>query len=302
MRSNEFGSGRVPMQQSRIDAGSFRQASVMTGANPVSPSRESFRPTDRQVEPRLDSKPRKQQSAFLQQHRAPEHIVSVWTRRERLQPWRKPNRQRKPRPLARTGPARLHSALLAAGSVDPVVEARLAHIHSAFRPAEVNRMAAGRLKGRGATQSRSNYSQPSAPPRQYENNSRGGSNDSGSSRPTLNMQQPVVTPRGGGSYSGRPMPSAPSGGGYGGYRGGQPGGGGSNSPRPMPSAPSGGGYGGYRGGQPSGGGSNSPRPMPSAPSGGGSHGGLLRAADRAEATPEADHMATLPVADTITTK
>ena len=51
MRSNEFGHGRVPMQQSRIDAGSFRQASVMTGANPVSPSRESFHPTDRQVNP-----------------------------------------------------------------------------------------------------------------------------------------------------------------------------------------------------------------------------------------------------------
>src|SRR5579864_6107660 len=51
MRSNDFGHGRVPMQQSRIDAGSFRKASVMTGANPVSPSRESFRPTDRQASP-----------------------------------------------------------------------------------------------------------------------------------------------------------------------------------------------------------------------------------------------------------
>src|SRR4029077_2627222 len=51
MQSNQFGRGRVPMQQSRIDTNSFRQASVMTGANPVSPSRESFHPTDRQVNP-----------------------------------------------------------------------------------------------------------------------------------------------------------------------------------------------------------------------------------------------------------
>ena len=51
MQSNQFGHDRVPMQQSRIDAGSFRQASVMTGANPVSPSRESFQSTSRQVNP-----------------------------------------------------------------------------------------------------------------------------------------------------------------------------------------------------------------------------------------------------------
>jgi len=108
------------------------------------------------------------------------------------------------------------------------------------------------FEGQGGAQPRSNYSQSSEPPRQYQNYSRGGYNNNGPSRPTLNMQQPVVTPRGGGSYSGR----APSGGGYGTYRGGPPSGG-SYSGRPMPSAPSGGGGGGYRG----------------APSGGGSRGG-----------------------------
>ena len=51
MSSNQFGRGRVPMQQQRFDAGSFRQASVMTGSLPVTPSRESFRPSDRQVSP-----------------------------------------------------------------------------------------------------------------------------------------------------------------------------------------------------------------------------------------------------------
>ena len=133
----------------------------------------------------------------------------------------------------------------------------------------------------GAPQPRSNNSQASAPPRQYQENSRGSISGSGSNRPTLNMQQPVVTPRGGDSYSGR----APSGGGYGANRGG-PSGGGSNSSRPMPSAPSGGGYGGggsrgapsgggNRGGSSGGGsrGGNSGGGSRGGNSGGGSHGG-----------------------------
>src|SRR6202790_3446256 len=51
MRSNDFGHNRVPMQQSRIDAGALRQASVITGSHPVSPSHESFQSTSRQVNP-----------------------------------------------------------------------------------------------------------------------------------------------------------------------------------------------------------------------------------------------------------
>src|SRR5579863_1405907 len=51
MQSGQFGRDRVPMQQSRIEASTFRQASVMTGANPVSPSRESYQPAGRQANP-----------------------------------------------------------------------------------------------------------------------------------------------------------------------------------------------------------------------------------------------------------
>ena len=51
MQSSQFGRARVPMQQSRIDGTSFRQASMMTGANPVSPSRQSFQSVDRQANP-----------------------------------------------------------------------------------------------------------------------------------------------------------------------------------------------------------------------------------------------------------
>jgi hypothetical protein len=51
MRSDQFGRGRVPMQQQRFDPGALRQASVITGGHPVTPSHESFRPSDRTVAP-----------------------------------------------------------------------------------------------------------------------------------------------------------------------------------------------------------------------------------------------------------
>ena len=69
-------------------------------------------------------------------------------------------------------------------------------------------------------------------PRQSQNNSRGSSGNYGYSRPPLNMQQPVVTPRQEDPISAPSTRSAPSGGGYqrggyrgGGYRGGSSGGG-----------------------------------------------------------------------------
>jgi FecR protein len=49
MAGNEFGRGAVSMHQERISEASFRQASVMTGRVPVNPSRESFRPSNREV-------------------------------------------------------------------------------------------------------------------------------------------------------------------------------------------------------------------------------------------------------------
>ncbi len=267
MRGNEFGHGRVPMQQSRIDAGSFRQASVMTGANPVSPSRQSFQSTDRQVNPRSIPS-----AASSNQH----FFSSTAGRNTSFQGGRNENtfnRGGNPAGNVSRGPASEQGQR----GFTPSPSQHGQAIQSSrpgwrtFTPpsGQQGQSNGGRtFESQGTSQQRSNYSQPSAPPRQYENNSRGSYNGNGSTRPTLNMRQPVVTPRGGGSYSGRPMPSAPSGSGYGGYRGGQPSGGGSYSPRSMPSAPSGGGSsgGGYHG-APSGGGSHAGN------SGGGSHGG-----------------------------
>jgi len=319
MGSNEFGHARVPMQQSRIDAGTFRKASVMTGANPVSPSRESFHPTDRQVSPgSIPNRANSNQHFFSSSARQgasvqAEHGVNNFNRGgnptsgQPQQNTARPGFQSfGPANSGNTNPGNRPGGVGTGGNAVGRVNQGPAPDQNSKLPQSPNQGQRGftppsaqqgqsiqssrpnwhtftppsgqaiqpngsrTFEGQGAPQPRSNYSQPSEPPRQYQNNSRGGFSGSGSNRPPLSMQQPVVTPRGGGSYSGRPMPSAPNGGG--GYRGGPPSGG-SYSGRPMPSAPSGGG--GYRGGPPSGG-SYSGRPMPSAPSGGGNGGGGSR--------------------------
>ncbi|MFI5095391.1 MAG: DUF6600 domain-containing protein [Candidatus Acidiferrales bacterium] len=108
----------------------------------------------------------------------------------------------------------------------------------------------GQSSGRpsmGRTGDRGSYGSPRSSGSESRGYSSEGRGYSGSSRPPLNMRQPIVTPRssGGGAYGG---------GSYGGNRGGYSGGG-----RPAPS------YGG--------GGRSAPSGGHSAPSGGSSHGG-----------------------------
>ncbi len=143
MQSNQFGRGRVPMQQSRIDPGTFRQASLMTGANPVSPSRRKL-PLDRPASQlQLDSESSKRQPAFFQQQRAAKYIGSEWKRRRKFQPWRRPDSEcsrRRSRAdvqaisITESGPARFHCAFDATGAVDSIVQTRLAHFYSAIGP------------------------------------------------------------------------------------------------------------------------------------------------------------------------
>jgi hypothetical protein len=288
MQSNQFGHGRVSMQQSRIDPGTFRQARVMTGANPVSPSRESFQSTNRQVNPSsIPSRSSGNQHFFSSSARQNSSVQtgrsgSNFSGSENLggnasrgpasgqMSRQTPTPNQSTNQASNQGQRGFNSPSSPSGQQGQPIQSSRPNWHPFTPPSGQQTQSSGgrTFEGQGGSQpqSRSNVPQASQPPRQYQNNqnaSRGGFTGGGSSRPTLNMQQPVVTPRGGGSYSGRPMPSAPSGG-NGGYRGGPPSGGGSYSSRPMPSAPSGG---GYRGGPPSGGshGGNSP--------GGGSHGG-----------------------------
>jgi hypothetical protein len=295
MQSNQFGRGRVPTQQSRLDPGSFRKASLMTGANPVSPSRESFRPTDRQVNPgSIPSRANNNQRFFSSNARQGASVqnghgvnnfnrggnpsggqVQQNTARPGFNGFGQTNNgngnrgnsaEQSSRPTSSTNSGQRGFTAPSSQQSQSIQSSRPGW-HTFTPPSGQSQSNGGRtFEGQGGAQPRSNYSQPSAPPRQYENNSRGGYSSGGSNRPSLNMHQPVVTPRGGGSYSGRPTPNAPNSGSYGGNRGGPPSGG-SYSSRPMPSAPSGGSNGGYRGGPPSGG-SYSGRPMPSAPSSG----------------------------------
>jgi hypothetical protein len=49
MNGNDFGRGAVPRNQERISGDSFRQASMMTGRMPFNPSHEAFSPTGREA-------------------------------------------------------------------------------------------------------------------------------------------------------------------------------------------------------------------------------------------------------------
>ena len=252
MRADQFGRGRVPEQQQRFDAGSFRQASMMTGANPVSPSRESFRPSDRQVSPgaipnRAGANPRffnnSRQGATVQSGRGQSGF-----NRSGNSGGNQPQ-QNAERPGFRSfgsnnsgntnrGPASEQAIRPSPGNTQGQREfippsSQQAPSNQYSRPGgqtiyESQPNGGGRtFEGQRGGQSRPSSSQPVESPRQFQNNSRGNSGSYGYSRPPLNMQQPIVTPRG---YYSSPR-SAPSGGGYsggpsgGGYRGGSSGGG-----------------------------------------------------------------------------
>ena len=378
MGSEQFGRARVPAHQQAFDTGSLRQARVLTGAHPVAPARESFRPSDREVSPaaipnraatnqRFFSNARQAGSDQGEQiqggvnHRGnptanqtPQNAQrpgtvnagparagntnpgnqpgSVNTEKNRAQqnedrpgfrsfgprdsgavnpaparggnanPGNQPGganternqpRQNEDRPGFRSfGPRNSGDV---SGSPPPQTARPSQEINQGQRPftppppqRQNDSVPSGReSNGRTFTPpprpvqpdggarnngvqsegpSRPSYSPPPQPPRQYQNDARGNSGNSENSRPSLNMQQPVVTPRGGGSYSpppSAPPPSAPRGGGGpsgGEYHGGSPGGS-YSAPR---SAPSGGGEkrGGNSGGESRGGSSSGEHSSP----------------------------------------
>ncbi len=230
MASNQFGRGRVPTQQQRFDAASFRQASVMTGASPVSPSRESFRSSDRQVSPGAIPNRGSVNQRFFSGARAGATGQAGNNRG---------GNTGAPAQMARPSQG---NAQPQRGFTPPSAQQ-----HSSVQSARPGWQSFGgtprgsqpnvgsrTYTGPSVGQSRPSYSQPSEPSRQYQPSARGGnvggnSGGSGYNRPPLNMQQPVVTPRGRGYSAPAPAPtvrSAPSGGYSGGsYRGGQPSGG-----------------------------------------------------------------------------
>jgi hypothetical protein len=315
MKSDDFGRGRVPQRQSRIDSGSFRQASMMTGANPVSPSRESYRASDRQPNPSsIPNRGVTNQRFFNGNARAngsfsgnngggnsnrggnfSNNAGQQNAGRSGSAGFDQSNTGRVNRgPESSQNPGqRGYTQAPSQQQSQPIQSSRPGWRTFTPPSGQQGQYNGGRgFENQNGGRGSSNYSRPSESPRQYQNpgnsnsgnskNPRGNSGGYGSNRPTLSMQQPVVTPRGNGSNNSR----SPSGSNYGGYPG-EGSRGGSYSGRPAQSAPSGGnyngnpgynrpqsggGYGGYPG-EGSRGGSSSGRPAPSAPSGGGNGGG-----------------------------
>jgi hypothetical protein len=222
MGSGQFGRGSVPAQQQRFDAGSLRQASVLTGAHPVSASRESFRPSDRQVSPgAIPNRAGANQRFFSSARQAGSpQGQSVQSGSNRGgNPAGNLQQQNNARPGFQSfgsnnsgntnrGPATQQAARPSQGNTQAPSSPSTRPGWRPFTPPS--------QQGQGGAQARPSNSQPAESSRQAQNNSRGNSGSYGYSRPSLNMQQRVVTPRGG--YS-SPR-SAPSGGNRGGNSGG----------------------------------------------------------------------------------
>ena len=201
MSSNQFGRGRVPTQQQRLDAGSFRQASVMTGSLPVTPARESFRPSDRPVSP----------GAIPNRAGANQRFFSSSVRTGT------PQAARPQSGFNRVGNpgASVQMARPSQGNTQtqrtftPPSSQRAPSTQSTrpgwrtFNPPSGQSQPYGGTRNSGGQvvgQSRPNFSPPAESPRQFQNYSRGSARSIGYTRPPLNLQQPIVTPRRG-SYS-----------------------------------------------------------------------------------------------------
>jgi hypothetical protein len=264
----------VPAQQQRFDASSVRQASFMTGANPVSPSRESYRASDRSVNPSsIPSRSTFNQRYFGGNSRTSGAVGATGQTGFNRSgsdagassgPVRsaKGNPQGNPRTNNVQGQRTLNSSPSQQNSggwrsfngqseVRANGGARTYEQQGSAQPRNYGNAQPGNSQPRsyGNYESqRPGYSQ-SEPSRQYQPYSRGAAPNTTYSRPTLNMQQPVVTPRGG--YSAPAQRGAPSGGSYGSSR---PSGGGSYSRGGSRGGSSGGGsHGGSSGGHASGG-------------------------------------------------
>ena len=268
MASNQFGRGSVPAQQQRFDAASLRQASLMTGANPVSPSRESFRPTDRQVSPSAIPNRSSANQRFFSSSR---QGAAIQSQRAQAGFNRGGNsggnqlQQNTNRPAIRSfgsanpgnsngAPAFGQTVRSSPGNTQnlrgftPPSSQQAAPTQStrpgwrtftpSSRESQPNRVVRT-FEMQGEPQSRVNEniqparpgaSQPAGSQRQVQSYSRGNSSN-GYYRQPLNMQQPVVTPRAR-SYSapsGSPIRSAPNSGGSRGGRSGSGSRGGSSS-------------------------------------------------------------------------
>ena len=245
MEGKDFGRGAVSMHQDHISEGDFRQASGMTGRMPVTPSHESFQPTNRAASASTVRSGSPNSQRFFSASASTSRSAGSFGNGDGGFRGGAANVNRgtggpaQPGWHSFNGASQRGSATTQAGGSDR------------FSSARESQAPANRGYG-SANGSQRGFDSPTA-------GSRGGyggsSNSYNNSRPPLNMRQPIVTPRGNESYgySGRSSSNESRG-----YSGG------SSAPRGNYSAPrggSGGSPGGNRGGSASRGG------------GGGSHGG-----------------------------
>jgi hypothetical protein len=266
MDSGRFGRDAVHGVGGHISEASFRGASMVNGRMPISPSRESYSPSGRAANPSsFRNAPSNSQHFFSAAGRTNNGSNGFGGRsvnnnasgRESFGA----NANRNGGSFNGANANRGGSFNGNAGGNRGAITSSRPGWHTFTPPSGANRgggtqgYAGSSSRGfSGSERSNNSYNSPGSA-------SRGGTSNSYShsySRPQLNMRQPIVTPRGGGSYGN----SEYGRGSYGGYS--QPrgnysaprgNGGGYSAPRGNYSAPRGGGGGGSRGG------------------GGGSHGG-----------------------------
>jgi FecR protein len=258
MEGRDFGRTAVSAHQERINESTLRNASMSTGRMPIQPGRESYSPTGRAADPRSYSHAPSSSQHFFTASRTNGSPNGFAARASANSASRPANTSRQSAAFnnARAGNS-FDRPSNATGNADRgnAITSSRSGWHTFTPPSSANTdrgtNGATNNSSRGFEGQRSNpaYGNGQYESRRYSNSSRGGYY---SGRPSLNMRQPIVTPRsnGYGSYGSR---------GYG-YGAPRP----SNSqPRPSYSAPrsnsaprgnSGGGSSHSGGGHPSGGG------------------------------------------------
>jgi len=197
MESSQFGKAAVPSHQSGISAGTFKQASMMTGKMPVAPSRQSYSATNRA--PGASSV--RNATASSQHFYSPAAKASTTTASN-------------PGSRAAGGNSNSRSATSPRASTNGTATART-NQPSASRPSTSS--AQNSQAARGGWQHYNPAAQSPYGRSPYGQSPYGGSRAGAYgpySRPPLNMNRPIVQPRGGypgapgGVYRGAPPSSA----------------------------------------------------------------------------------------------
>jgi hypothetical protein len=278
MDGNRFGREAVPGHQGGLNAASFKQASMMTGKLPITPSRESFRPTDKAPGASSVRNAPPSSQRFFSAATSRNSAATSTGSRDRLSGGNSTLRSNTAvgarsssnvnRQQAFTPPQR---SMAGGNATTQIAPQNQATPRGQANPAGQNNQG-GRNGWQHFSPPPSRNTQPAGPnqvPRQFQPpaSASRGSYSHAVNRPPLNMNKPIVQPRGGypnasrGGYPGAsrgPYPNGPAGG----YRGAPP----SPAQRSAPSAPpssaaprgnSGGGSRGSSGGNSRGGGGGS---------------------------------------------